>query len=255
MIIRYAAMAVTAGLLLGTPANAQDARFGMWGAEAQTRTYKAPSASSQNQQRRAKKQQESLFGSYEEDYEPDEQEVKRAVAVASGGPRPSIAAQSPKTVSFSGGYAAGSVVIDTAARKLYYVKGGGSAYVYPITVGKQGFAWSGTQKVSRIANWPDWTPPAEMRLRKPHLPLKMTGGINNPLGAKAIYLGSTLYRIHGTNDAGSIGTAASSGCIRMHNGHVVHLSRLVGTGTTVHVLRSLKRNVAGVKQKKSATQG
>ena len=248
MNMRIALLALVASVGLTTPAFAQDLNpWGMWGESGQIKKSKTVAK---------KLQPPSGLGAFDPSLETSEPQLKRAVALASGGPKPSISPMSPKTVSFAG-YAAGSVVIDTAGRKLYYVKGGGTAYVYPITVGKQGFTWSGTQKVSRIASWPDWTPPAEMRQRKPHLPMKMTGGIYNPLGAKAIYLGSTLYRIHGTNDANSIGTAASSGCIRMHNGHVVHLSSIVGTGTTVHVLRSLgkKGNVAGVKAKKSDTQG
>ncbi|MDX2288975.1 MAG: L,D-transpeptidase [Hyphomicrobiaceae bacterium] len=158
--------------------------------------------------------------------------------VMHGGGKPAIAAAAPAVVGFSG-YAKGSVVIDTAGRKLYYALGNGRAYAYPVAVGKSGFTWSGTKRISRVAQWPDWRPPAEMRKRKPNLPKLMTGGVNNPLGAKALYLGSSLYRIHGTNDVASIGTAASSGCIRMTNGHVEHLSRIAGVGTTVHVVRRL----------------
>ncbi len=124
----------------------------------------------------------------------------KAKELLQGGPRPSIAPMAPQKVAFNGGYGAGSVVIDQSAKRLYYVLGSGQAYAYPVAVGKTGFGWTGTEKVSKIVNWPDWTPPEEMRHRKPHLPLKMTGGLNNPLGAKAIYLGNTLYRIHGTND-------------------------------------------------------
>lgn len=254
MSLRFAALATAACLLMGTPAFAQDARFGMWGAESQVNPKYKPSSGLFATSKASKKKQQELLAAEasENDFEPSEQQVKKAVELASGGPKPAIAPRAPKSVSFSG-YSAGTVVIDTAGRKLYYVRGGGTAYVYPISVGKQGFTWSGTQKVSRIASWPDWTPPAEMRQRKPHLPLKMSGGIYNPLGAKAIYLGSTLYRIHGTNDAGSIGQAASSGCFRMHNGHVVHLAGLVNAGTTVHVLRGLNRNIAG--KAKSPTEG
>jgi lipoprotein-anchoring transpeptidase ErfK/SrfK len=252
MIGRCAALAVAACVLVGTPALAQDARWGIWGEESQVKKKPVTTSLFAPQGKTKKKKKgAAVAGMLDQDFDADEQQVKRAVALASGGPRPSIAARSPKTVAFSG-YAPGSVIVDTAGRRLYYVKGGGTAYVYPITVGKQGFTWTGTQKVSRIANWPDWTPPAEMRQRKPHLPLKMTGGLYNPLGAKAIYLGSTLYRIHGTNDAGSIGQAASSGCFRMHNGHVVHLARLVRPGTTVHVLRGVGRNVASAKKPGSA---
>jgi len=171
-----------------------------------------------------------------------------APAVLSGGPRPAIGASTPSVVAFKGGYSQGSVVIDTRARALYYVLGGGRAYRYSIAVGRDGFSWTGTQRVSRIQAWPDWRPPAEMRKRDPRLPVLMTGGLNNPLGAKAIYLGSTLYRIHGTNNAASIGSASSSGCFRMTNSNVMHLAGLVGVGTTVHVLRGLpggaRRNIA-----------
>lgn len=176
---------------------------------------------------------------------------KKGPAEMSGGGKPSISAVAPKTVSFPNGYGAGKIVIDTAGRKLYYVLSSSSAYQYPIAVGKAGFAWSGTQKISRKVAWPDWRPPAEMLQRKPHLPQYMTGGVRNPLGAMALYLGSSLYRIHGTNDVSSIGTAASSGCIRMTNGNVTHLAKIAGIGTTVHVLNKLPKNIA--KAAKGAT--
>lgn len=155
-----------------------------------------------------------------------------------GGGRPAISPQSPPIVRFAG-YAPGQIVIDTHGRALYYVLPGHEAYRYPIAVGREGFTWYGTQKVSRTAAWPDWIPPAEMRQRDPRLPERMTGGVRNPLGAMALYLGSTLYRIHGTNDARSIGGAASSGCFRMMNAHVLHLAQRAGVGTTVTVVRSL----------------
>jgi lipoprotein-anchoring transpeptidase ErfK/SrfK len=167
---------------------------------------------------------------------PDAQFKGKAKALLQGGGKPLISAQAPQTVAYKGGFERGSVVVDQSKKKLYYVLGDGKAYAYPVAVGKKGFKWTGSQKVSKVVAWPDWTPPEEMRQRKPNLPLKMTGGINNPLGAKAIYLGSSLYRIHGTNDTGSIGTEASSGCIRMHNGHVVHLAKMVNVGTKVHVV-------------------
>jgi len=162
----------------------------------------------------------------------------------SGGPRPHISAVAPPKVAFPNSYGAGHIVIDTAGRKLYYVLSSSQAYRYPIAVGKQGFTWTGTEKISREVDWPDWRPPAEMLERKPNLPELMTGGIRNPLGAKALYLGNTLYRIHGTNDNNSIGTASSSGCIRMTNGNVTHLAGLAGVGTTVHVLSKLPSNIA-----------
>ena len=163
-------------------------------------------------------------------------------ALASGGARPSISAKSPQTIAFSNGFQPGSIVIDTQGRKLYYTLSKSSAYVYPIAVGRQGFTWTGVERVSRIEDWPDWIPPAEMRQRQPSLPVRMTGGLRNPLGAKAIYLGNTLYRIHGTNDAKSIGSASSSGCFRMHNGHVIHLARHVDASTLVYVMRRLPKS-------------
>ncbi len=161
-----------------------------------------------------------------------------------GGARPAIAPAAPPVVAYSGPQGAGTIVIDTRGRALYYVLGGGRAYRYSIAVGREGFTWSGTQKVSRIQAWPDWRPPAEMRQRQPHLPVVMTGGVDNPLGAKAIYLGSTLYRIHGTNDSRSIGSASSSGCFRMTNANVTHLASMVRVGTTVTVMRGLPRTIA-----------
>lgn len=165
----------------------------------------------------------------------------KPVELAEGGAQPMIAGKAPAIVPLDVDYAPGEVIIDTSSRTLYYMVSTKQAYAYPIAVGKTGFTWSGTESVSKIVDWPDWMPPDEMRERKPELPIKMTGGISNPLGAKAIYLGTTLYRIHGTNAGDSIGTAASSGCFRMHNAHVVHLASLVNTGTVVHVLKRLPK--------------
>ena len=121
-----------------------------------------------------------------------------------------------------------------------------NALVYPISVGRVGFTWTGTERISRVAAWPDWHPPAEMRQRDPRLPVKMNGGVRNPLGAKALYLGNSLYRIHGTDNARTIGRATSSGCFRMTNGHVIDLAGRVGVGTTVVVLSRLPASVAGL---------
>jgi lipoprotein-anchoring transpeptidase ErfK/SrfK len=162
----------------------------------------------------------------------------------SGGDRPSISPIQPKRVSFPNSYAAGSIVIDHQGRQLFLVQSSSTALRYPISVGREGFNWNGTEKISRVAEWPDWHPPAEMRERDPSLPEKMSGGIRNPLGAKALYLGNTLYRIHGTNDAKSIGRAASSGCFRMLNGHIVDLASRVGVGTPVTVVRRLPPELA-----------
>ena len=108
----------------------------------------------------------------------------------------------------------GTVIVDTGGRKLYYVLPGKQAYAYPISVGRDGFTWTGTERISRIASWPSWTPPPDMRQRQPGLPITVSGGLINPLGAKALYLGNTIYRIHGTNNERSIGRASSSGCFR-----------------------------------------
>ena len=173
-----------------------------------------------------------------------EQSRSQHASVASGGDggaRPDIRPQAPAVVAFPHGFPVASVVIDTSARKLYYVLEGGRAYAYRVSVGREGFAWTGTEQISRKQPWPDWYPPEEMRQRDPKLPEKMTGGVRNPLGALALYLGTTLYRIHGTNDAKSIGQAQSSGCFRMMNAAVLHLGSLVDVGTRVEVVRSLTR--------------
>jgi len=138
-------------------------------------------------------------------------------------------------VSFSG-YDPGTIVISTKEKRLYLVLNDGTAIKYGIGVGKQGFSWKGTETISRKAEWPGWTPPKELIARRPELPDHMDGGLNNPLGARALYLGSTLYRIHGTNEPNSIGKAVSSGCIRMANPDVMDLYNRVGVGTKVVVL-------------------
>ena len=130
----------------------------------------------------------------------------------------------------------GTVVIDTAHTYLYYVLGDGRAIRYGIGVGRQGFTWSGVERVTRKAEWPDWYPPAEMIARQPYLARFTAGGEGNPLGARAIYLGNTVYRIHGTNAPATIGTNVSSGCIRLLNADVVDLYSRVTVGTKIIVL-------------------
>jgi len=140
------------------------------------------------------------------------------------------------TVSFDGRrYSPGSIVINTAERRLYLVLDERRALQYGIGVGRDGFRWSGTHKVSAKREWPGWTPPPQMRKRQPGLPAYMPGGPDNPLGARAIYLGSTLYRIHGSNEPETIGQAVSSGCFRMTNDDVIDLYDRVRVGATVHV--------------------
>ena len=138
-------------------------------------------------------------------------------------------------VAFSTTEAPGIIVIDTGNTTLYYVLGQGRAIRYGVGVGREGFTWSGVQTISRKAEWPDWHPPAEMIARQPYLPRFMAGGPGNPLGARAMYLGSTLYRIHGSNEPETIGQAVSSGCFRMTNDDVVDLYNRVSVGTTVVV--------------------
>jgi lipoprotein-anchoring transpeptidase ErfK/SrfK len=132
--------------------------------------------------------------------------------------------------------ARGTVVVDTPNTQLYLVLGGGRAIRYGIGVGRAGFTWSGVKAVERKAEWPDWLPPDSMLKRQPYLPRFMAGGSGNPLGARALYIGGTVYRIHGTNDPSSIGRRMSSGCIRMLNEDVVDLYARVGVGTRVVVL-------------------
>ena len=130
----------------------------------------------------------------------------------------------------------GTVIIDTANTFLYYILGSGKAIRYGIGVGREGFTWSGVKSVARKAEWPDWYPPAQMIVRQPYLPRMVAGGPGNPLGARAIYIGGTEYRIHGTNDPTSIGKRASSGCIRLVNDDVIDLYNRVTLGAKVIVL-------------------
>jgi lipoprotein-anchoring transpeptidase ErfK/SrfK len=142
----------------------------------------------------------------------------------------------PTVVDYEGSHAPGTVVIDTNERFLYLVEGDGQARRYGVGVGRPGFEWAGSHRVTRKAEWPDWYPPAEMRKRQPDLPVMMTGGPRNPLGARAMYLGSTLYRIHGTSEPWTIGNAVSSGCIRMRNEDVIDLYERVPVGARVVVM-------------------
>jgi lipoprotein-anchoring transpeptidase ErfK/SrfK len=142
----------------------------------------------------------------------------------------------PRTlVEFQTNYKPGSIVVDTHLRRLFLVLGNGEALQYGIGVGRDGFRWGGVHRVSAKKEWPEWTPPAQMLKRRPDLPRHMVGGEDNPLGARAIYLGSTLYRIHGSNEPETIGQAVSSGCFRMVNEDVIDLYNRVQVGATVYV--------------------
>ena len=131
--------------------------------------------------------------------------------------------------------APGTIIVNTSERYLYVVQGGGRAIRYGIGVGREGFQWQGLLTISRKAEWPDWTPPPEMIARQPYLPRFMAGGPGNPMGARALYLGHTVYRIHGTNQPQTIGSAVSSGCFRLVNADVIDLYNRIPVGTKVIV--------------------
>jgi len=146
-----------------------------------------------------------------------------------------------QTVAYATREAPGTIIIDTPNTYLYYVLGNGQAVRYGIGVGRDGFTWSGVQTVTKKAEWPDWTPQPEMIARQPYLPRHMAGGLGNPLGARAMYLGGTVYRIHGTNAPETIGTHVSSGCIRLTNEDVSDLYSRVNLGTKVVVMPMERR--------------
>jgi lipoprotein-anchoring transpeptidase ErfK/SrfK len=171
-------------------------------------------------------------------YFPAEQEPQSRVRA----PRVSASASegfsekfSPQTVNYSGPHNAGTIIIDTGAKYLYFVLGNGEARRYGVGVGREGFQWRGVKNITRKAEWPDWRPPPEMLKRRPDLPRFMAGGLENPLGARAMYLGSSMYRIHGTNEPHTIGHNVSSGCFRMRNQDVEDLYSRVRVGTRVVV--------------------
>jgi lipoprotein-anchoring transpeptidase ErfK/SrfK len=149
------------------------------------------------------------------------------------------------TVSYQTNEAPGTVIVDTQNTYLYYVLGGGQAIRYGIGVGREGFTWSGVKTVERKSEWPDWTPPPEMIARSPYLPRFMAGGVTNPLGARAMYLSGSFYRIHGTNAPSTIGSRATAGCIRMVNDDVIDLYERVKVGAKVVVLPAAERHASG----------
>ena len=151
--------------------------------------------------------------------------------------RPQATAIPRQVVSFGSRYGAGTIVISTSERRLYYTLGNGQAIQYAVGVGRPGFEWGGTKTITMKREWPDWRPPSQMLKRRPDLPRYMAGGLDNPLGARAMYLGGSLYRIHGSNEPETIGQAVSSGCIRMTNDDVVDLYSRTRVGTRVVVTR------------------
>ena len=167
--------------------------------------------------------------------------------VSNGGPGNALTLRMPRrvhldakfmrqVVPYASAEAAGTIVVNTGQHFLYFVLGDGKAMRYGIGTAKTGFEWSGTHRITNKREWPDWTPPKEMLARRPDIPTHMEGGINNPLGARALYIGSTLYRIHGTTEPWTIGGDVSSGCIRMINDDVIDLYGRVKIGTKVIVL-------------------
>ena len=151
--------------------------------------------------------------------------------------RPQAVAIPREYVDYSGGQAPGTIIISTSERRMYFVLPDHKAIKYGVGVGRPGFEWSGTKFISQKREWPDWTPPAQMLKRRPDLPRHMAGGVLNPLGARAMYLGSSLYRIHGSNEPDTIGQAVSSGCIRMTNEDVTDLYERAKVGSKVVVVR------------------
>ena len=192
---------------------------------------------------------EFLFGDRQGQAYPREPVYQQQPAYAPGYPMQpqQEAAVDPRTrpfdpryekqlVDFHGSESPGTIVVDTTNKFLYLVEADGKALRYGIGVGRPGFVWSGVKTITAKREWPDWTPPAEMLARRPDLPRHMAGGPENPLGARAMYLGSSLYRIHGSNEPWTIGTNVSSGCIRMRNDDVIDLYGRVGVGTRVVVI-------------------
>lgn len=177
------------------------------------------------------------FSSPPQTYQPSAPDVATPDAVTPGDEADGVTPQSQRQiVSYPTSESPGTIIVDTPHAYLYFVLGGGRAIRYGIGVGRQGFAWSGVETISRKAEWPDWVPPAEMVARQPYLPRWVAGGPGNPLGARALYLGHTDYRIHGTNDPTSIGKHMSSGCIRLLNADIIDLYNRAGVGTKVIVL-------------------
>ena len=151
--------------------------------------------------------------------------------------RPLVSPIPRETVPYDGAYAPGTIIINTSERRLYLILPGHQALKYGVGVGRPGFTWAGVTRIANKREWPDWTPPAQMLRRRPDLPRHMSGGIDNPLGARAMYLAGTLYRIHGSNEPDTIGQAVSSGCIRMTNADVTDLYSRAQVGAKVIVLR------------------
>ena len=227
----------SAGLIIATAG----AVLGMQSASAQTLAY---SATSQSRYPAAvfapfAPQQAYAYAPAQQPYESIAPEPAESAAAVPENLRRQV-------VNYPTREAPGTIVVDTPNTYLYYVLGGGKAVRYGIGVGREGFTWSGVRAIERKAEWPDWIPPAEMIQRQPYLPRFMAGGEGNPLGARAMYIGGTVYRIHGTNAPSTIGHNVSSGCIRMLNSDVMDLYEHVKVGTKVVVLPAGPRNAPAV---------
>jgi lipoprotein-anchoring transpeptidase ErfK/SrfK len=184
-------------------------------------------------------QQEQMYQQQPSYYAPQQSQPQQPMmeqSAADPTQRPFDPQYEKQEVAYSGHEGAGTIVVDTPNKFLFLVQGDGTALRYGIGVGRPGFAWSGIKQISAKREWPDWTPPAEMLARRPDLPRHMEGGPQNPLGARAMYLGSSLYRIHGSNEPWTIGTNVSSGCIRMRNEDVIDLYGRVSVGARVVVI-------------------
>ena len=192
----------------------------------------------QSYQQQGVYQQQPYYGSPREVLPPmgPQQGMMRQQEMSEPAQRPFDPKYEKQVVDYTGKESAGTIVVDTPNKFLYLVQGSGKALRYGIGVGRPGFTWSGVKAISAKKEWPDWTPPAEMLARRPDLPRHMEGGPQNPLGARAMYLGSSLYRIHGSNEPWTIGTNVSSGCIRMRNDDVIDLYGRVSVGAKVVVI-------------------
>jgi lipoprotein-anchoring transpeptidase ErfK/SrfK len=168
--------------------------------------------------------------------DPQQSMIRQQEEAAEPAQRPFDPKYEKQMVEYHGKESAGTIVVDTPNKFLFLVQGDGKAMRYGIGVGRPGFTWSGVKTISAKKEWPAWTPPPEMLARRPDLPRHMEGGPQNPLGARAMYLGSSLYRIHGSNEPWTIGTNVSSGCIRMRNEDVIDLYGRVGVGARVIVI-------------------
>jgi lipoprotein-anchoring transpeptidase ErfK/SrfK len=237
-------MIATAGAVLGMPsASAQTLAYGeTYSSRYQSSIFDSLRPSANAQRAYASAPAQRAYASAPAQSQPYESVVPEPAEGAAAVPEH----LRRQVVNYPTREAPGTIVIDTPNTYLYYVLGGGKAVRYGIGVGREGFTWSGVRAIERKAEWPDWIPPAEMIQRQPYLPRFMAGGEGNPLGARAMYIGGTVYRIHGTNAPSTIGQNVSSGCIRMLNSDVTDLYERVKVGTKVVVLPAGPRHAPAI---------